>query len=141
VNRRDFQLLAETRLVDARVLLAKGRFDAAYYLAGYSVECALKACISKSTKRYQFPLSAKEVNDIYCHDFKRLVKAAGLTTSLQTDQDSDQELQVNWAVVYAWSEITRYDRRGKSASKNASDFIKAVGDPDHGVFQCIKKYW
>jgi len=43
------------RLKDAEVLLQKGRNEAAYYLAGYAVECALKACIAKQTKRHEFP--------------------------------------------------------------------------------------
>jgi len=49
VNRADFQELAQIRLRDAEVLLENGRFDGAYYIAGYSVECALKACIAKLT--------------------------------------------------------------------------------------------
>jgi len=32
-----------------------GFFDGAYYLAGYAVECAIKACIAKGTRRYEFP--------------------------------------------------------------------------------------
>jgi len=36
MNRDDFQRLAETRLEDAQALLKAGRFDAAYYLAGYA---------------------------------------------------------------------------------------------------------
>jgi hypothetical protein len=45
VNRAGFQKLAEMRLEDAKILLDQGKWPAAYYLAGYSVECALKACI------------------------------------------------------------------------------------------------
>jgi len=36
-------------------LLRLGLFDGAYYLAGYAVECALKACIAKGTQRFEFP--------------------------------------------------------------------------------------
>jgi HEPN domain-containing protein len=43
LNRRDFQELALVRLNEAKVLLDAGHFDGAYYLAGYAVECALKA--------------------------------------------------------------------------------------------------
>jgi hypothetical protein len=45
MNRVDFQNLATERLSDAEALIAGGRFDCAYYVAGYAVECALKACI------------------------------------------------------------------------------------------------
>jgi hypothetical protein len=45
VNRTDLQKLARVRLGDAKVLLKAKRWPAAYYLAGYAVECGLKACV------------------------------------------------------------------------------------------------
>src|SRR5205085_9225611 len=47
VNRADFQKLAEMRIKEAGILLAAGEVDGSYYLAGYGVEFALKACIIK----------------------------------------------------------------------------------------------
>jgi hypothetical protein len=55
MKRKDFQELAAVRLKEARVLLRAGCYEGAYYLAGYAVECALKACISKQTERHEFP--------------------------------------------------------------------------------------
>jgi HEPN domain-containing protein len=51
MNRADLQSLSNLRLADARALLSAGRFAAAYYLAGYAVECALKACIARAVQR------------------------------------------------------------------------------------------
>ena len=51
--RSDFQKLAEDRIADAGALFEAHRYDAAYYLAGYAVECALKACIAKRFPRRQ----------------------------------------------------------------------------------------
>jgi len=47
LNKTDLELLADLRLAEAAALLgmAPPMPDAAYYLAGYAVECALKACI------------------------------------------------------------------------------------------------
>jgi len=45
VNRPQLRQLAEDRILDAACLLACGRPAGAYYLAGYAVECGLKACI------------------------------------------------------------------------------------------------
>jgi hypothetical protein len=45
VDRSQLRQLAADRILDAEHLLSGGRFSGAYYLAGYSVECALKACI------------------------------------------------------------------------------------------------
>ena len=46
MNRRDLQELTRIRAVEAGTLLDQGMYDGAYYLSGYAVECALKACIS-----------------------------------------------------------------------------------------------
>jgi len=42
-TRLEFQQLARMRLRDARVLLANGNLEGAYYLTGLAVECAIKA--------------------------------------------------------------------------------------------------
>jgi hypothetical protein len=54
--------------------------DGAYYLAGYSVECALKVCIAKATQRHDFP-DKNKAEASYSHKFKELLKVAGLETS------------------------------------------------------------
>lgn len=45
MNRVDFRQLAGLRIAEAKVLLDNNLYAGAYYLAGYAVECALKACI------------------------------------------------------------------------------------------------
>jgi HEPN domain-containing protein len=50
MTRRDFQALSATRLREARALLKTGNPEGAYYLAGYAIECALKACVAKKTR-------------------------------------------------------------------------------------------
>jgi hypothetical protein len=42
-KRADFQHLARARVKEAEILINAGEFDGAYYLAGYALECALKA--------------------------------------------------------------------------------------------------
>jgi len=114
------------------------RFDAAYYIAGYSVECALKACVSKLTRRYDFP-NKELALDVHTHDLKKLLKAAGIADAFENEMRRDRELGSNWGVVKDWHEISRYDRGGGQAK--AHDMIEAIGDPAHGVLQCIRKYW
>jgi HEPN domain-containing protein len=67
MNRTDLQEIAEIRLRESKALLAAGLFDGTYYLAGYAVECALKACIAKRTQEHDFP-DKKLVNDSHTHD-------------------------------------------------------------------------
>jgi hypothetical protein len=48
-TRAELQALAARRIREARVLFDAGEFDGAYYLAGYAIECALKAIVIKGT--------------------------------------------------------------------------------------------
>jgi HEPN domain len=78
MNRTDLQHLAEEWLTDARLLLANGRFGAARYLAGYAIECALKACIAKLTKAEDFPIKDSK-QTVYIHNLTKLAQAAGIS--------------------------------------------------------------
>jgi HEPN domain-containing protein len=82
MNRNDFQQLSELRLKEAKALLAAGFPEGAYYLAGYAVECALKACIARKTQEFDFP-EKKRVNDSHTHDLGKLLVLAGLSEDLQ----------------------------------------------------------
>ena len=59
MNRYDLRKLAKIRLKEAQILLKNGNYDGAYYLSGYVVECGLKACIAKGTKKAPRALFAK----------------------------------------------------------------------------------
>ena len=61
MDRRDLQALSRIRINEAKGLLSLGLHDGAYYLAGYAVECALKACIAKETKRHEFPINGEPI--------------------------------------------------------------------------------
>ena len=55
LNRDELMRLANERLKDTGALLEANRFEAAFYLVGYVVECALKACIARQTREHDFP--------------------------------------------------------------------------------------
>lgn len=138
MNRITFQQLAETRLLDAKALLQAGRFDAAYYLTGYVIECALKACIAKKTREYDFP--NKNAHRYYTHNLKTLVEVAGFI-GFQQDLDSDPILADYWNLVTRWNEESRYQPRGIEAEDLAANMLRAITEEDHGVLQCLSKYW
>jgi HEPN domain-containing protein len=77
MNRTDLQDVAMRRLRAAESLLNDQHWDSAYYLAGYAVECGLKACIAKQFREHDFP-DKKTVNESYTHDLTKLVNLAGL---------------------------------------------------------------
>ena len=138
MNRGDFQKMAKVRLEDAQTLFKQGRYSGAYYLSGYTVECGLKACIAKQTRRFDFPPERKIIDDIYTHNFDRLVRAAGLEATLTKDLKSDEQLDRNWALVKDWKEKSRYEEHSE---KKARDFLDAVTDGQHGVLQWLKQRW
>ena len=83
--RRDFRSLAELRIEEARLLLRSRRQQGAYYLAGYAVECALKACIAKQRKRFEFPPHRRTSEKMYSHDLGTLLVVAGLELQLRNE--------------------------------------------------------
>lgn len=139
MNRRSFQKLAEARLLDSKALLKAKRYDAAFYLAGYVVECALKACVAKKTRRYDFP--RKDAGGLYTHGLETLVKAAGIDKAFEQDLRNDPTLDGYWQIVKDWKPEGRYDLRGARAAHTAKTFLLAVDDKQHGVLQCLSKYW
>jgi HEPN domain-containing protein len=109
MNRADFQRLAELRIREAKILLDSKQHEGAYYLAGYAVECALKACIAKKTKRYDFPANEKTVREFYTHELEKLLKGADLGAALKSKEDSDVQFKLSWAAVKGWKEQARYE--------------------------------
>ena len=139
MNRADFQKLTALRIREAKVLLDSKKYEGAYYLAGYAVECALKACIAKRTKRFDFPPSEKEVREYYTHDLVKLVKGAGLDSALRAAESSDLQFGIYWTVVRGWKEQARYETQ--IDEKRARDLYSAIVDRRHGVLQWLKKFW
>jgi hypothetical protein len=59
-----FQRLAELRLLEAKLLFRERQPSGAYYLAGYAIECALKAIIAAQFRANEIPDKAM-VNRVY----------------------------------------------------------------------------
>lgn len=138
MNRTDFQQLAELRLKEAEVLLHQGCFDGAYYLLGYVVECAFKACIAKQTREHDFPPDRKAVEAIYKHRPIDLLKASSLEGKHRKARQASAAFDENWQEVKRWSEESRY-QQGKS-EKEVQDFLSAIVG-DEGVLPWLKMYW
>ncbi|SPE36537.1 conserved hypothetical protein [Candidatus Sulfopaludibacter sp. SbA3] len=137
MDRTDLQELSRIRLKGATTLLKLELFDGAYYLAGYAVECALKACIAKGTQRGEFP-DKKRVESSHSHNLRDLIRVAGLDEELIERVARDPEFRKNWDVVRSWSEQSRYR---KHRPESARDLVAAIGDRSHGVISWIKLHW
>jgi HEPN domain-containing protein len=136
MNRVEFQSLAAERLDDAAALLESGRYACAYYISGYAVECALKACIARQTKQDEFP--PKDGAKYYVHDIRRLLDIAGLGKAFSQEAKLDPIFGENWAVVKDWSEESRYQSR---RPQQAQEILDAINDPQHGVLRWLRTNW
>ncbi len=140
MNRADFQKLANDRIADARALLAAKRWAAAYYLAGYAVECGRKSCILvRVTGEAEVIFEDKKYSEkCWTHNLVQLVELAQLKTALDADAAADPDLFDNWIVVKDWSESSRYVRTPKA---EAEELYEAITDKKHGILPWIKHRW
>lgn len=133
----DLKTLSDMRFEDAEVLLKAGRFSAAYYLAGYAVECALKAVIAISFRAQVIP-SQRFVSAVHTHNLAELVSLSGLKAALDAAKTRDPQFEANWAFVSGWKETSRHERLDPFT---AHRMLTSVGDPAAGVLQWLKTHW
>lgn len=137
MNRTELQRLANERIGDARTLLAARRWSAAYYLGGYAVECALKACIAKTIKAEEFP-DRSFADKCWTHNLAQLLGVAALKAELDKDCIAEPELLDNWSIVKDWNEASRY---AKVPRPEALELYKAITAKKHGVLTWLKHRW
>lgn len=138
MHRNDLRRLSRLRIREARLLLRAGGVQGAHYLAGYAVECALKACIARQFQQHDIP-DRKLVNDVYTHDLDRLLDLAGLRAALQRYAAAYPPLQKNWSVVKDWKETARYNP-GITAQE-AQDLYSACTARRYGVLTWLRDQW
>jgi hypothetical protein len=126
--------------VDAEHLLTDHRWSAAYYLAGYAVECGLKACVLvsvASTPELIFE-DKKFSEKCWTHSVLDLVKMANLEGPRASDAAANPALGKNWLIVKDWSEKARYRTTSHQRAKKLYD---AITDKVNGVMPWIRVRW
>ncbi|MBM3981431.1 MAG: DNA-binding protein [Planctomycetes bacterium] len=136
MNRSEFQQLADVRIDEAGVLLAAGKWAGAYDLAGYAVECALKACVANRTPAEAFP--PRKTDEYYTHDLNVLLKTANLVSARDVYGAEKPTFASHWRTVALWKEDARYRRIDEP---DAKALIEAITDPTDGVLQSIRRHW
>ena len=137
LNREQLRQLAERYAADASLLWEHGRWSSAYYLAGYAVECALKACIAMQFKEHDFP-DLKIVKAAHTHELNELLSLAGLKERLEEDGKEREDLREYWKLVTGWRETARYKDQIEA---RARDLIRTVSDTENGVLTWLKEHW
>jgi HEPN domain-containing protein len=100
MNRQTLQRLCEERIEDAALLLTGVRWPAAYYLAGYSLECALKSCVLAYIEKTGIIFEDKKFAEkCWTHDIEELVKQAGLIAERGMAVQQNPNLDQNWVIA------------------------------------------
>jgi|SRR5579883_1752861 len=139
MNKADLEALADVRILEAVGLLTlvPPRPDGAYYLAGYAVECALKAVIAATYAQHDWP-DKQFVADCHTHDLLKLVSLAQLQAARNAAIAGNPVLGQNWLVVKDWNERSRYERHSQA---KAEKMIDAVANAANGVLPWIRGHW
>lgn len=138
MNKTDLEELAEIRVREAKVLLDAESYQGAYYLAGYALECAIKACIAKQVRQFDFQ-NLELAKNSYSHKLSDLLGVAGLKQKLSEKERQDENFQLNWAVAKDWNEKARYESRVEE--KKAKDLYDAITDNQSGILAWLKTFW
>lgn len=134
-NKVEWQELSECRLRDAEVLLENKRYAAAYYLAGYGVECALKARVASLMREGDFPPKPKFVREeLYTHSLVKLLVASDLLPVFEEKFKSNPSFEDQWKAVQDWSEESRYEDHDE---RTATEILNSAKE----VVKCIERYW
>ena len=135
-TRQELKKIAEMRFREAEALFAAGHYNGAAYLCGYAVEMALKARICRLLGFEVYPEGGSLRPAFVVHDLKQLLLLSGLRAKLY-----DSTVFANWSTAHPWSPRLRYEPPGAISRGEAAELLKAVGDPQDGVLQWIKRYW
>lgn len=153
-NPEEIKQLAQTRLEEAEILCQNGKFDGAYYLAGYSIELTLKARLCEKLEIDNlFDYSDKQDEDVNVirknfktHDISQLLIFCGLFKKLQRDKAHNSSLMKTCGDFIApsnknnkWSEQVRYSFSigGQFKEIFVTDFIALLKNPQ-GLLEWIK---
>ena len=138
LNRDKLQLLADSRLKEAGVLLDKAYWTGAHYLTGLAVECALKAYLASAVQQYDFP-DKNFVNRAYTHKLKDLVQLdAVLWEDMQKEISRDVKLESNWNTVLLWNDENRYEIVEELQAKS---LYAATTEPGYGAMEWVRRRW
>ncbi len=106
-------------------------------MAGYAIECGLKACIAKLTNAHDYP-NKDLAQKCYTHKIEALVEVAGLELQRKVDATANPVLGANWLIVKDWDEKARYQQW---TEPQARKLFAAITDSTSGVLPWIIGHW
>lgn len=79
-----------------------------------------------------------EVKNFRTHDFKQLLKLAGLLEKRNADLKANNTLALRWATAQGWDETSRYKSKTEA---EARELYEAIIEPTNGVLAWIQQHW
>ena len=140
MKKNELKQLADDRIADVQVLLDSKGWSAAYYLAGYATECALKACVLSYVEKNSDVIfrEKKYSENCWTHKIDTLLELADLMTLRDQESASNPAFLLNWQTAKDWNPETRYRQ---VLEPEARKLFEAITDSNHGVLQWIKARW
>lgn len=140
-NRQHLRDLADARAAEAGALIAAALWDGAYYIAGYAVELALKACILARIEREGIIFDEgreKFGEQCWTHDLNKLIELAAAKPMLTAFLHGNPTRAGYWGTVKDWKPGSRYDRNSEAEARN---LYAAITDPNDGVLPWMRSVW
>ncbi|MFC0185846.1 HEPN domain-containing protein [Pseudarcicella hirudinis] len=149
-NPTEIKKIAKQRLQEAKILYMNGMCDGAFYLAGYSVELALKA---KICERLGIPNlfdetdsnanSIKGIGEIRktlkTHNLFILLIFSGLKVKFDNDKATNKDLaKANSLLFNAWDENARYKPCGHMLDQDVKKLMILLLDAS-GIITWIEQ--
>lgn len=139
MNRAELRQLSTQRIEEAQALLTAKHWPGAYYLTGYALECALKACVLAYVERTGIIFEDKKYAEkCWTHDIEELVRLAFLTVERDKAAGTNPILGQNWLTAKDWSEVSRYRN---STQLQAEELFSALADNNDGILSWVKTFW
>jgi hypothetical protein len=147
----EIKQLANLRLAEATILFEAGKYDGAFYLAGYSVELMLKVKVcehfridnlfDKNGCMIQGISDLRKV--VETHDINLLLIFSGLEGKFRTAQKHNKKLRDSYRFFTAstgnktdWNEQVRYLPINSKTQEDVKEFIHLLND-EEGLLKWI----
>ncbi|MEO7175421.1 MAG: hypothetical protein ABIV51_06160 [Saprospiraceae bacterium] len=135
-NPFEIRILAAKRLEEAEILLNNGKFEGAFYLAGYSIELTLKAKICEhldvpnlfASSEQGKPFLANLRKAVKIHNLETLFTFSGLANKLDIKKSGDQDFSKLFGLIVCWNEDARYSTPtdiSEISTRKIIEFLKA----------------
>ncbi|MFZ2726207.1 MAG: HEPN domain-containing protein [Methylococcaceae bacterium] len=152
-NSNEIKQLAYERLSEAQILCNNGKYDGAFYLAGYSIELMLKAKICQhlgidnlfDKEGCQIPSISDLRKVVETHNINLLLLFSGLEQKFRIAKATNIKLKDAYLFFTAitgnktdWNEQVRYLPIGSKTEQEVREFINLLHD-EEGLLKWIEQ--